>query len=48
MNANLIIDRDLQKRLSGDLKDRLIRLFREDGHQVDVFEIGKNEVSHSE
>ena len=45
MNANLIIDRDSQNSLSGDLKDSIVTVFRENGHRVDVFEIGKSEVS---
>ncbi len=45
MNTLLVLDKDSKTKLSEDLKAKLVRTLEEKGHRVEVFELGKNDVS---
>ncbi len=45
MNTILILDKDAKTRLSEDLKERILRILKEKGHQVEVIELERNEVT---
>lgn len=45
MNILLILDKNLKTRLSEDLRVRVISTLEENGHLVEVFELGKNDVT---
>ncbi len=45
MNALLLLDKDSKIKLSEDLKVKVIQALEEDGHQVVVIELGKNDVT---
>ena len=45
MNTLLFLDKDSKTELSEDLKTRIIETLEDFGHEVDVFELGKNEVT---
>jgi hypothetical protein len=41
----VILDKDSKTKLSEDLKGKVVRTLEEKGHQVEVVELGKNDVS---
>jgi hypothetical protein len=45
MNALLILDEDAETELSEDLKSRLLRTLEENGHRVDVYALGRDDVT---
>lgn len=45
MNILLIVDKNIKTEFSDDLKTRVIKALKENGHQVEVFELGKNDVT---
>ena len=45
MNTLFILDKDITTNLSEDLKGKIIGALEENGHKVDVFELGKNDVT---
>jgi hypothetical protein len=45
LNTLLIVDKDRKTELSADLQARLSKTMEDMGHQIDVFELGNNEVS---
>ena len=45
MNTLLVLDKDSKTKLSEDLKLKVVRTLEEKGHRVEVFELGKNDVS---
>jgi hypothetical protein len=45
LNTLVILDKDSKTKLSEDLKGKIIRTLEEKGHQVEVVELGKNDVS---
>ena len=45
MNTLLITDKNVKTTLSEDLKAKVIRALEENGHLVEVFELGKNDVA---
>jgi len=45
LNTLLILDKDSKTKLSKDLKVKVIRTLKENGHDVDVFELGRNDVT---
>jgi multimeric flavodoxin WrbA len=44
MNTILILDKDAKTGLSEDLKERILRILKENGHRVEVVELGRNDV----
>jgi hypothetical protein len=45
LNTLVILDKDSKTKLSEDLKGKVVRTLEEKGHQVEVVELGKNDVS---
>jgi hypothetical protein len=45
MNILLIIDKDSKTKLSEDLKAKVVRTIEEKGHHIEVFELGRNDIS---
>ena len=45
MNTLLVLDKDSKTKLSEDLRVKVVRTLEEKGHQVEVFELGKNDVT---
>ena len=45
MNILLLADRDYRTKLSDDLKEQVTRTLRNNGHKIDLFELGKKDVS---
>lgn len=45
MDALLVLDKDSKTKLSEDLRVKVARTLEEKGHQVEVFELGKNDVT---
>ncbi len=45
MNTILILDKDAKTRLSEELKERILRILKEKGHQIEVVELGRNDVT---
>ena len=45
MNTILILDKDAKTRLSEDLKERILKILMEKAHQVEVLEVGRNDVT---
>jgi hypothetical protein len=45
LNTLVILDKDSKTKLAEDLKVKVVRILEEKGHQVEVVELGKNDVS---
>jgi hypothetical protein len=45
LNTLVILDKDSKTKLSEDLKGKVVRTLEEKGHQIEVVELGKNDVS---
>ena len=44
MNTVIILDKDAETELSGDLKERIIRILKEKAHRVEMVELRRNDV----
>jgi len=45
LNILLLLDKDSKTKLSEDLKARVITALEENGHQIQIYELGKNDVT---